>query len=385
LIAWLSVAFASPEAGVQIVVAAPRDEQDRAAAVALGLWGALPITGRFHLDARAFGGPLLTGGALATGTGGLRAFLTPTDGPTVSLAAGGGITLEEGLRPAILAGLAVDPGRSPDPRARLEVGYLWGPDDTGRLIVTVGALFGRQGTAPTAADLPEPAPIPVMPEGMIWLPGPVCQWLPPDEATVEVLRSGLRLASYSVVSERTLRGDAPDPDAPPPQGRVLIAASARDRVSVDGEPLDVIDGVATWRRSAGRADVRVVGGGRSLDLPVGVEDGHAVWLAVDPPPTTRILFPLGSGSLDASARARIVEIAAAAGDWSFELVGSASPEGDPVANDALGRRRALAVRDALVAAGVPAERLRVGPPAPPAPDLPPTEQRNALIVPLETP
>ena len=49
----------------------------------------------------------------------------------------------------------------------------------------------------------------------------------------------------------------------------------------------------------------------------------------------------------------------------MELRGSYSPEGDAAANEVLAMSRAAAVQAALVAAGLPAERVVVGAAVPP--------------------
>jgi len=74
----------------------------------------------------------------------------------------------------------------------------------------------------------------------------------------------------------------------------------------------------------------------------------------------RVYFELGSDALPASASAMLVEVADAArvqGDKVVLISGYHDASGDPVRNAELAKNRALAVRHALEANGVPPERL----------------------------
>ena len=74
----------------------------------------------------------------------------------------------------------------------------------------------------------------------------------------------------------------------------------------------------------------------------------------------RVYFELGSDALPASASAMLVEVADAArvqGDKVVLVSGYHDASGDPVRNAELAKNRALAVRHALEANGVPPERL----------------------------
>ena len=77
-----------------------------------------------------------------------------------------------------------------------------------------------------------------------------------------------------------------------------------------------------------------------------------------------VRFPGDSATLDAAA-AKALRLAAEAirtGVGPLTVMPHAAQGGDRAANSALARRRAAAVRDALVKDGVPAERIRVGTP-----------------------
>jgi outer membrane protein OmpA-like peptidoglycan-associated protein len=216
---------------------------------------------------------------------------------------------------------------------------------------------------------------------MVWVPGPVCQWLPTEEANAELARLQMTLASVHVLNDASFRAPRPEGAATPP-ARLLVAGSPGDVVQVGGARLDLSDGFATAVLPEGRADVRVVGGGRVLDWPVGLADGNVVWLAIEPPEATRIAFTTGSAALSPMAVEQIRTVVEHAGNWSFEVHGSASPEGSASTNRALQDGRARVVADALIAAGVPTDRVKTGA-SRVYPGLTPEEQRAAMILPVE--
>jgi outer membrane protein OmpA-like peptidoglycan-associated protein len=113
-----------------------------------------------------------------------------------------------------------------------------------------------------------------------------------------------------------------------------------------------------------------------------------VWLQVDdePPLEHFVRFAQGRDRLVPEAEATVVALGSALGAWRMEVRGGYSPEGSLAANEALAQQRAEAVRAALLAAGVPDERIVVVPPAPPDPDHTVDEQRavHLRLLPAET-
>lgn len=223
---------------------------------------------------------------------------------------------------------------------------------------------------------------------MVWLPGPVCQWLLPDVATSEIQRLGVQLASMNVLSTRTLR----DPDgasglapakAERSPGKVVVVASKWDQVTIGDALVAVEEGIAVRAQPEGRVDVKVVGGGRVEQWPLGVVPGNAVWLTVETPQSRRVTFPVNGSALTAEALRTVDEFAENAGGWRFLVRGSFSPEGSEEKNKVLADQRAEAVMRALIAAGIEADRVSVAESAPPAEGLPPEEQRAAVITPVE--
>ena len=174
-------------------------------------------------------------------------------------------------------------------------------------------------------------------------------------------------------------------DTGPRPGRIAVSGGSGDVVTIDGERLLLTDGLGVADHADGRAVVRVVGGGRQLAFTVGVAEDNVTWVDAEPPAHTRVLFPSGSPRLSADAKQRIAAFVASLGDWHVELYGSYSPDGAERVNRALGQTRAEAVRDALIAAGVPADHIHIGPVQPPADGLDAVEARNATLAPVEAP
>lgn len=296
--------------------------------------------------------------------------------------------------------MAFDGGWATGPRARAELTYAFDLGGERRALLAVGLIVGRARPTPDAivdasgdppdepndpAESVEPAddavnaPTPLDADGMVWLPGPVCQWLPPPAAGAEIERLGMQLESLTAVSARTLRAaDGEEPAPLPAGGRVLVAAWSGDRIAIDGVNAPARDGVALALRPEGASEILVIGGGRRVSLSVGVVDRSAVWVGVDPPEPVRVPFRVGSAALDGAARRSLARIAADAGDGSFRVAGSFSPEGDAAANEALANRRAEAVRD-----GLPAARVVLAPAEPPAAGLSAAAQRSAVLTPVE--
>ena len=79
----------------------------------------------------------------------------------------------------------------------------------------------------------------------------------------------------------------------------------------------------------------------------------------------RIVFANGSAVLDANAQQalRSIGLGLAGTPYAIRITGYADASGAAAKNRALAEQRAKAVRDALAASGVPAERLQLAPPA----------------------
>jgi outer membrane protein OmpA-like peptidoglycan-associated protein len=81
-------------------------------------------------------------------------------------------------------------------------------------------------------------------------------------------------------------------------------------------------------------------------------------------PLTRVYFELGKAELPADAAAALVPYAKSAREGRVVAVsGYHDASGDAASNEELAKRRAIAVRDALVGAGAPADRIELRKPA----------------------
>ncbi len=310
-----------------------------------------------------------------------------------SLRLGPGVRWTPGLwSPVVMAGAAVDFRGAFGLRPRVGVDALWrweGPI-SGRL--TVGLVVGA---ARRQVAEPEPAPLePVSiddPTGraLVWVPHPVCQWVPAAE--VDAWRTALP-------PEQPLRVKAPGylpveavPEAlaevmlqpAPEHGSVVVVGWVGDRVryaELEREAPD--DGVVILQLPVGLTRVSVVGYGREAWLDVAVADGYASWLRAPEPGPMRVPFGAGSALLELSAREGVADIARRAGGGRFTVQGSHSSEGSDAVNDRLSRERAAAVAAMLIAQGVAPEDVLVLEPAEPDPSLTPREQRAVVIRPL---
>jgi OOP family OmpA-OmpF porin len=80
------------------------------------------------------------------------------------------------------------------------------------------------------------------------------------------------------------------------------------------------------------------------------------------PTVARVFFPSGAVALPADAAATlapVVDAAKARADARLAVSGYHDKTGNPEQNAALAEQRATAVRDALVSAGIPAERIEL--------------------------
>ena len=78
----------------------------------------------------------------------------------------------------------------------------------------------------------------------------------------------------------------------------------------------------------------------------------------------RVHFANGSAALDANAQEalRTISSSLAGSPYAVEITGYADARGSAAKNRTLAEQRAKAVRDALMATGIPPERLRLVPP-----------------------
>lgn len=104
--------------------------------------------------------------------------------------------------------------------------------------------------------------------------------------------------------------------------------------------------------------------------------------APTPTPPRIVFFTADSAQLDGPAQAVVREVAAEirSGGGSAVVRGFTGPAGSTEYNQSLSNTRALAVRDDLVAAGLPAERIVVQPRGPVPFEAVATESRRVEIL-----
>lgn len=388
----LAVAAAAPELGVAGVVSVADGGTGQPSAVGGAGHVGAPLRPRLVLEGAVDGGADLQGAPWSMVRPRLRAYLADPSRSVLSLQAGAGAWLDADPAALVAAGAALDLGRRGALRPRLQTEYTWTSGAVPwRLHLGVGVVWRRAAEEPV---VPEPV-VEVETEStriavedaMVWVPGPVCEWLPPVEANASFQEHAMALADVTLISAPLLADPDADPLAPAEAsrevGHLAISGHPGDTLLVDGEVVELgPDGTALVERDPGSVDLRIVGGGRTESWPVAVASGAVLWVSAGPAESTRVLFPVDSAVLDGAARARLAAIAEQAGDWSFTVYGSHSSEGQAARNSALADRRAAAVRDALVQAGVSPERLQLAEPAPPEEGLPPAEQRAAVVRPV---
>ena len=373
------------------------------------LWGSLPLGNAFDVELSA----LVEGGdeiGLELRPG-LRAWLVHRQDP-VSLSAdlSVGVDFLGGPLPVAQPGLALDLALGPRLALRIGTGVLLGVDGGGpaarafRLEIGLRRRPALPVSPPIADEVPlppeplvaEPVDAPSLrppPDGpMAWIPHPICAWIPLDTAGPILEELGIPIETV-VISEGHLPAYAPfAPGTPyagalgaeaPLQGGLLVLGHPGDLVQIDGHPVLVgSDGVAVVNVQPGVVRVEAVGGGVRSAEQLTIVDGKAAWLRLADPPDRLLRFTVDSASLDAAATQILAVLAEDAGAWRFRLQGGASPEGNAQANAELAMRRAEAARAWLVDHGIPADRLEVGAPFAPDPEMPLEAQRICRITPI---
>jgi len=309
-------------------------------------------------------------------------------GPGLELGLVGGLALRTDLRYALNIG-GEPHGETPDRFSDLEwtLGVSWAPGQ-GALEEEAVAEEAPAEAPPVeepAAEAP-PAALVEPEDALVWAPHPICRWVPGAE--LEALRA-------EVGEDFPLRVTAPghlpslvegDGDvslqAAPPQGALVIVASAGDALTAGGASIPVGgDGLAVLNAPEGPIEIVIEGAGRRASYDLAVGSGYGIWLRAPPVEPRRVLFPVGGAALSAAEAEALAPLADHPGGYAYTVVGSFSPEGALEANLARARQRAEAVRDALIAAGLPPERALAAEPAEPEPGLTPAQQRSVQIRP----
>lgn len=257
---------------------------------------------------------------------------------------------------------------------------------------------GRVKVEPVA--VPDPVPQPVVAEAppavrvdpagaMVWLPHPVCEWIPAarvgDMVGKLLPADRLRFAAAGYLPQEATAGGLGDITLrpAPAQGSILVVAESGDSVKIGGqEVVTAADGVALVSVPEGVVTGSVVGGGRSVSFEVAVGSGYAVWVRAPEPHAIRIAFGRGVSTLAPADLAIVSDVAHAAGGWTFLVQGSASADGTASANLSLADERSAVVAAALYAAGIPASRVVVRPAVVADEHTDPVVARSAVLIPV---
>ncbi len=387
-----------PTADLHVLGSLSTAGQDVVTGVATGGAAGLVLTGPLDVELSLDAGVSTAESIMLAATPQLRLWLTPRQGRAgaLSLSAGGGLWVAPDAGPVLTPGIAWDlPGKKSFV-PRLQVRALVDPGD-GHSAVTLG--LGVAGPHRRATPPPEPVAVtpPPEPEPYVWYPHPVssCVLSPQIEATAGAVGASGDTpteAATGTADTGTASGALPAQPQPldlaallePSGGGLVIVASPGDEVLVSGHLVPVgPDGVVVMATDAGPQVVDITGAGRARSIKPSIADAHATWVRAPSYAGDHLLhFAAGSAELDEDERARAAAIAARAGGWRFQLVGAYSPEGTVAANQRLASDRADATRAALVAAGLPADRITVAPPEPGDLDARIEDQRVCRVVPL---
>jgi hypothetical protein len=377
---WLSAANAGPTAEIHAWGAAGAATDDDAAAAGLGVAGGLRFVPSVSVELLAQGGVSRSVSPWVALRPELRWSLTDPASPAGALALVGGVGLGLGPTPVLRSGvgLALDLPSEGTHSWRIQARALLDGAELDALQVTVGTAWPRVvAPAPPPPIEPPPAPPPPAPNSlqinpptaMIWLPQPYAGWVTPSEANrlMADAAAGLvvRIAAPGYLSIE-VAVDGPTAvalDTAPAQGALLVMASPGDLVRMGEHDLPANpDGLRIINAPEGFADLTVVGGGRQTLTQTALSQGHALWVRIPRPAPLLVTCPAGRSDLSAKDREALAALTTLAGDWAFEVRGTASPEGDPAVNLDLATRRGLVVVDAMVAAGLPRARITLATP-----------------------
>jgi len=378
------------EGGVRAVGGLATGPADPANTFGGGLYGGLRwgrVVGELALDA----GATTTGAPWLLARPRVRFHLTDPARTTLSVVVGGGVTLDPDLTGVVTTGAALDLGDRPV-RPRFAVDYGWPiADRPVRMHLGVGLLWRPAPPAPDPIAVVEPPAPPAtqiaLADAMVWVPRPICEWLPPQRANVSFAENPVPLADVTLIDALLVRDPDADPFAPrpaaPDYGYITVVGWPGDTVTVGEETAaPAADGVTVVQRPPGPAEITLRGGGRVQRWPMVVHSGDVLWIQATEPAPVRSRFASGSAAVGPDARSALQQLVQDAGTYDFTVYGSYSSDGSPAANIALARLRANAVRDALVALGLDAARIQMAEPAPPMPGLTPEDQRAAVVRPI---
>jgi hypothetical protein len=294
---------------------------------------------------------------LAGTMGGVRWRFTPrADGTAeASLTAAGGVRWGPAPEPIVQVGLAVDLPTRRRWTGRLGAGFRAGT--AGLATALEAGLRWRAPVRPPAPAAPPPDPKVTVDasDAKVWIPHPICEWVPPSEAgpllaavpdaTVEVTAPGHLPAAVPVTPDMAVHL----PPAPP-QGGLVVVATPGDVVRIAGAELRTgPDGTVVLNVAEGPIALTVDTLGTPATLEGAVASGFTVWLRAPAPAAIRVPFAADS-TLDPAWAERTKNLPLPRYAWIVHADGAA---------------HAAAVVALLRAAGVPEDGISVDPSASP--------------------
>jgi hypothetical protein len=243
------------------------------------------------------------------------------------LAAGAGLGWRDGPAPVVTAAVAWRPNAP----WRVEVGAD---------VLRPSVVFGADALVSLAPRAPvSVAPAAPSSAGRVWVPHPVCDWVPADEAEALLAALGPEVANQAPHVHAADEAAAPSSAL----GGVVIVAAPGDTLAVGAITVDTGgDGTAVIASAEGPVVIDVSGGGRAARIEGEVSGGYTVWLRA-PLPADVVLI---GGAVDAAA---LTPLVALRGRHRYEIVARWLAGEDPLA----ARARAEAVSAWLIREGLP--------------------------------
>ncbi len=367
-------------------------------AAGLGLVAGVPA-GRTVIEADLGLGADALLSPIVTGFLGARVRLGPDarrQGLALTGAVGGGWWRAE-PHPLARVGVAYDLPMRDTSALRLALAWQGGGGGAGAVVAGIGVVWRGADEVASIAAVPTIVPaVPTAPllltvdppEALIWVPHPVCDWIPASQLA-EVLPAGgadvvLQVRATGFLPTEILYTPGGEAQTislrpAPVSGAVVVVAYPGDRLFIEKKAFPIApDGTAVFGAAEGPVQVEVVGGGRRVVLDGVVAGGYALWLRAPDPLPLVVSFPPGSSVIPAEALPLVQAFAAAVGEHELRVVGYYGTE-EGQESRRLGSTRAESLAAALLAAGVSIENVKVLSSSRPPENLSPEEQRSARI------
>lgn len=329
---------------------------------------------------------------------------------------------------AAAAGLAYDVPISDRLVSRFSLEAAYSGSQTG-LLATLSVVMPPRRVEPVVRTvyIEREVPVEVVEEveetQVVWIPEPVCDWMPVDEAdallasiqdpvmtndvtgeenTTDVASTETTENAEQDAEQGAEQGAEQDAEqtnvmtalasaaessplwAPESaEGTLIVIAHPGDTILIGDEALESdAQGITQLQREEGIVEFEIISGGQRQFLRAGIVPGYTVWVRAGDPQPDAVFFALNSSTLDAASSRHLQEVAENASGWSFVLQGGYSPEGSLDHNRALAVERARAVSRVLQENGITQDQIIFLDPPKPDPNSTPQEQRMCRLIPV---